>query len=122
MKAFTAACAQFAVIPNEPAANVAACVQWITRAAQENGAQLIVLPETITTGFTPRMSAEALWDLAAAKREQLASREVTQRLLREQFWGVLEHLKKPRYENCHNCDVSLHSRGEVRSSTRSPRP
>ena len=63
MKAFTAACAQFAVVPNEPAANVAACVTWIRRAAQENGAQLIVLPETITTGFTPRMSAEALWDL-----------------------------------------------------------
>jgi len=66
VKAFTAACAQFAVVPNEPAANVAACVQWITRAAHENGAQLIVLPETITTGFTPRMSAEALWDLVDA--------------------------------------------------------
>lgn len=63
MKAFTAACAQFAVTPNELAANLEKAAHWIERAARENAAELVVLPETITTGFSPGMGAEELWDL-----------------------------------------------------------
>ena len=53
MQRFTAACAQFAITPMDTTANVAKSVAWTRRARDESGAQLIVLPETITTGFVP---------------------------------------------------------------------
>jgi predicted amidohydrolase len=42
--------------------NVQKAVAWTERAVRENGAQLVVLPETVTTGFTPGCPAEELWD------------------------------------------------------------
>lgn len=71
--------------------------------AEEVLRQLVVVQQNLLAA-TQREQAEVLRDLTA-----------TQRLL-------LEHLKKPRYENGHNCDVSLHSCGEVCRPTRSPQP
>jgi predicted amidohydrolase len=42
--------------------NVQKAIAWIERAVQETGARLVVLPETVTTGFTPDCPAEELWD------------------------------------------------------------
>jgi beta-ureidopropionase len=66
MQAFTAACAQFAITPLDTTANVAKAVAWTRRAVDESGAQLVVLPETLTTGFAPgpAVGAAELWDLA----------------------------------------------------------
>jgi len=63
MQRFTIACAQFAVTPMAVRENVQKAVAWVERAVQESNAQLIVLPETVTTGFTPGCSAEELWAL-----------------------------------------------------------
>ncbi len=63
MMRFMAACAQFAITPMQPRENVQKCVHWIERAVQETGARLVVLPETITTGFVPRLPAAELWDV-----------------------------------------------------------
>ncbi|CAG0936485.1 Formamidase [Thermoflexales bacterium] len=60
---FTAACAQFAITPMQPRENVQKCVHWIERTAKETSARLIVLPETITTGFAPGISPAELWDV-----------------------------------------------------------
>ncbi|HET90938.1 MAG TPA: carbon-nitrogen hydrolase family protein [Chloroflexi bacterium] len=62
MQAFIIACAQFAVAPMAVRENVEKAVAWTERAAQETGARLILLPETVTTGFTPDCPAAALWD------------------------------------------------------------
>jgi len=62
MQRFTIACAQFAVTPMAVRDNVEKAVVWIERAVQETGARLVVLPETVTTGFTPDCPAEELWD------------------------------------------------------------
>ena len=62
MQPFTIACAQFAVTPMAVAENVERAVAWVERAVRENDAQLVVLPETVTTGFTPDCPPEALWD------------------------------------------------------------
>jgi predicted amidohydrolase len=62
MQRFTIACAQFAVTPMAVRENVQKAVAWTERAVRENGAQLVVLPETVTTGFTPGCPAEELWD------------------------------------------------------------
>jgi predicted amidohydrolase len=60
---FTAACAQFAATPLAVRENVEKSVHWIEQAFRETGAHLVVLPETITTGFTPGIPAEELWDI-----------------------------------------------------------
>jgi predicted amidohydrolase len=62
MQRFTIACAQFAVTPMAVRENVQKAVAWVERAVQETGARLIVLPETVTTGFTPGCPAAELWD------------------------------------------------------------
>jgi len=62
MQPFIVACAQFAVNPNDVAANVEKAIHWIERAAKENAAELVVLPEAVTTGFTPNCPAEELWE------------------------------------------------------------
>ena len=63
MQRFTAACAQFAITPMNVTANVAKATAWIQRAADQTGARLIVLPETMTTGFVPEAGPHELWDV-----------------------------------------------------------
>ncbi|AZR72681.1 nitrilase [Anoxybacter fermentans] len=63
MKEFVAAGVQIAIKPNDVEANLEKIVKWIDKAVYEYEAELIVFAETITTGFTPNMSAEELWDL-----------------------------------------------------------
>lgn len=63
MKDFVAACVQIAIEPNQVEANVHKGVQWLERAALEHGADLVVFPETVTTGYETGLSAEELWDL-----------------------------------------------------------
>jgi predicted amidohydrolase len=65
MQRFTVACAQYAVAPMDVAENLRRAVKWVRRAFDESGAQLIVLPETATTGFTPNVGPEGLWDLVS---------------------------------------------------------
>ena len=43
--------------------NVEKSVYWVERAVRETGAQLVVLPETITTGFIPGIPTEELWGI-----------------------------------------------------------
>jgi len=63
MQRFTIACAQFAAKPLAVRENIEKALAWTERAAQETGAQLVVLPETVTTGFTPGCPVEDLWAL-----------------------------------------------------------
>jgi len=62
MQRFTAACAQYAIKPMDISENLGRSVQWTRSAVEESGAQLVVLPETVTTGFTPNVRAGELWD------------------------------------------------------------
>lgn len=59
----TAACVQIAVTPNDVAANVARGIAWLEQAVRDHHADLVVLPETITTGFVTGLDAAGLWDL-----------------------------------------------------------
>ncbi len=48
------------------ALNVEHCVTWVRDCVNASGAELVVLPETCTTGFTPGIGPDALWDLVDA--------------------------------------------------------
>ncbi len=68
MRAFVAAAVQVAPLPASltPAtvsANLGRCVELTRECVRATGAELVVLPETATTGFTPGCSKEELWDL-----------------------------------------------------------
>ena len=63
MKEFTAACVQIGVTPNDPRANIEKSLLWLEKAVKEYQADLVVFPETVTTGFDTGLSPEELWDL-----------------------------------------------------------
>lgn len=70
MRAFTAAAVQLAPVPGpltaaSVAANLARCVDFVERCVADTGAELLVLPESATTGFTPGIPPEQLWDLVS---------------------------------------------------------
>jgi beta-ureidopropionase len=63
MKEFVAACVQIAATPNDVRGNVEKGVAWLERAVQESDAELVVFPETMTTGFVTGLEVDELWDL-----------------------------------------------------------
>ncbi len=67
MRAFTTAALQLAPLPGPLSvdvvkANAGRAGDWVQRCVESTGAELVVLPETVTTGFTPGCTAEELWD------------------------------------------------------------
>src|SRR4051812_41473015 len=71
MRAFTAAAVQVAPVPGPLTAasvksNVDKCVALVERCVAETGAELVVLPESASTGFTPGVPAETLYELVDA--------------------------------------------------------
>jgi beta-ureidopropionase len=63
MKEFIAACVQIAATPNDVQANVEKGVAWLEKAVKESEADLVVFPETVTTGFVTGLDVDELWDL-----------------------------------------------------------
>ena len=70
MRAFIAAAVQVAP-PSAPltadtiADNTARAVHFVRECVAATGAELVVVPESVTTGFTPGVDAERLWDLVS---------------------------------------------------------
>ena len=63
MKEFIAACVQIAITPNDVQANIKKGIIWLKRAVAEYQAELVVFPETITTGYETDLTPQDLWDL-----------------------------------------------------------
>jgi len=62
MKKFIAAGVQIAPILNDVPATIEKCLTWLKKAVKEYEADLVVFPETVTTGFNTNVSAEELYD------------------------------------------------------------
>ncbi|XVQ13758.1 carbon-nitrogen hydrolase family protein [Spirillospora sp. CA-255316] len=70
MRPFTAAAVQIAPAPgpltrDSVRANIDKAVARTRRCVEETGAELVVLPETCTTGFDPGLPAEGLWEVVS---------------------------------------------------------
>ena len=70
MRAFTAAAIQLApaagpLTEESVTANAAKAVDWVERCVAATGAELVVLPESQTTGFRPGCPPVRLWDLVS---------------------------------------------------------
>lgn len=93
MKEFIAAGIQIAIQPGQVQANLQKATAWVERAVRENGAELAVLPETVTTGFTPNVPVDQLW---AEQAITLDGPEVAQMAKAARQLGV--HVVFPFYE------------------------
>jgi predicted amidohydrolase len=116
MRAFTAAALQ--VAPRaEPlrretiSANVSSAVDWVQRCAAASDAELIVLPETVTTGFSPGCSAEELWDLATPDQTVEPFRQVAREVGVHLVWGT--YTQGPERGVVHNAALLADPSGEV---------
>jgi predicted amidohydrolase len=63
MQEFVAACVQIAIAPNDVQANIKKGIMWLEKAVSEHEAELVVFPETVTTGYETNLTPEELWDL-----------------------------------------------------------
>ena len=63
MQEFVAACVQIAIAPNDVGANIKKGIMWLEKAVSEHEAELVVFPETVTTGYETNLTPEELWDL-----------------------------------------------------------
>ncbi|TFG93586.1 MAG: carbon-nitrogen hydrolase family protein [Candidatus Atribacteria bacterium] len=63
MKEFIAAAVQIAVKPNDIKYNLEKVGFWLETAVKEHDAELVVFPESITTGFAPGIPLEEFYDL-----------------------------------------------------------
>ncbi len=113
MRRFIAACAQFAVTPMAVQENLTRSVAWIERARTETGADLIVLPESVTTGFTPDRGVQALWDLVDTLPGRLSApiQEVAARL--GVFVVFPTYERGPRRGEVYNSAALVTPEGEV---------
>ena len=127
MRAFTAAAIQLAPLPGPLTAesikgNLARAADWVTRCVDATGAELVVLPETASTGFTTGCSPEELWDLvdfvpgALTEPLQQAARAARTHLV----WGTYE--RGAERGVVHNSAVLITPDGEVAGVYRKTHP
>lgn len=97
MRAFTAAAVQ--VQPrSEPLsadsikANIEHAIGYVERCVETTGADLVVLPESMTTGFTPDCTPDELWDLVSEIPGPIAAEmaATASRLGIHLAWGTYE--------------------------------
>jgi len=74
VKRFVVAGVQMAVKPNDVNYNVEKSIKWLERAVSECHPDLVVFPETITTGFATGLSPEELYDLVDTVPGRLTER------------------------------------------------
>ena len=127
MRAFTAAALQLAPSPLPLDAggvgrNTTSAADWVRRCVDATGAELVVLPETASTGFTTGCSAEQLWDLVSevpgpvTQALQAAARATGAHLV----WGTYE--RGPERGVVHNSSVLITPDGEVAAVYRKTHP
>jgi len=76
MQKMVAAAVQFSVEPMAVERNMDRAYELISECHKASGANLIVLPESFTTGFTPKGKAEDLWDVVDEIPGRLTDRAV----------------------------------------------
>ncbi|PSL03999.1 putative amidohydrolase [Haloactinopolyspora alba] len=102
MRAFTAAAVQVrpraeTLTPESVKLNVEHALEQVERCVEDTGAELVVLPESVTTGFTPGCPPEALWELVSDVPGPLseAFQETARRLGVHLVWGSYERGAEP---------------------------
>ncbi|WP_067462185.1 carbon-nitrogen hydrolase family protein [Actinomadura macra] len=127
MRAFTAAAVQVAPRPGPLTLavvkeNIDHALAWTRRCVASTGADLVVLPESVTTGFTPAIGAEALWDLVDDAPGTLTEpfQECARELGAHLVWGTYE--RGSERGTVHNSAVLAGPDGQVLGVYRKTHP
>lgn len=127
MRAFTAAAVQIAPLPGPVTtatitANGELGARWARRCVEATGAELVVLPETASTGFVTGLTPERLWDVVSevpgpvTEPLQSAARELGVHLV----WGTYE--RGPERGVVFNSSVLIGPGGDVLGVYRKTHP
>jgi predicted amidohydrolase len=127
MRPFTAAAVQIAplagpVTPHLVTANGAKGAAWARRCVEATGAELVVLPETASTGFVTGLDAGELWDVVSTipgpvtELVQEAARDLGVHLV----WGTYE--RGAQRGVVHNASVLAGPSGDVLGVYRKTHP
>jgi deaminated glutathione amidase len=123
MRAFTAAAVQVAPAPgpltaDSVKANLDTCLDHVERCVAATGAELVVLPESATTGHTPGVDPLTLWDLVSEVTGPVTGpiQEVAGRLGVHVVLGTYE--RGAERGTVHNTAVLVGPSGEVLGSYR----
>jgi predicted amidohydrolase len=127
MHAFTAAALQLAPVPgpltpDSVAANCARAADWLGRCVESTNAELVVLPETATTGFVPGVGPDELWDLVSEIPGPVTEplQAEARRLGVHVVWGTYE--RGARRGVVHNSAVLIGPSGDVLGVYRKTHP
>jgi deaminated glutathione amidase len=127
MRAFTAAAVQVSPVPGpltaaSVAANLDKLVDFTRRCVQATGAELVVLPESATTGFTPGIPTEQLWELVSELPGPVIAplRDVAAELGVHLVAGTYERGPSPQV--VYNASVLIDPRGELLGVYRKTHP
>ena len=127
MRAFTVAALQLAPLPDALSRstieqNTARAAEWVRRCVEETGAELVVLPETASTGFTPGCGPAELWDLVSEVPGPVTEplQEAARALGVHLVWGTYE--RGPERGVVHNSSVLIGRDGEVTGVYRKTHP
>jgi predicted amidohydrolase len=127
VRAFTAAAVQIApdpapLTPQSIAGNCANAAQWVRRCVDATGADLVVLPETASTGFTPGIGPQALWDLLSTVPGQVTEplQEAARSTGSHVVWGTYE--RGAQRGTVYNAAVLVGPDGEVLGTYRKTQP
>jgi deaminated glutathione amidase len=119
----TAAAVQVAARPGPLTAetvktNLDNAVGWVERCVDSSGAELVVLPESCTTGFTPALSPEDLWDVVTEVPGPVSEpmQEAARRLGAHLCYGTYE--RGDRRGVVYNTALLIGPSGEILSSYR----
>lgn len=122
MKEHIAACVQISIEPNNINNNIEKVCEWLIKAKKEHGAELVVFPEDVTTGFAPNMTIEEFYKILEPIPND--SMKPIQKLAKE--LGV--HVVLPLYERgkekniIYNSSVLIDDRGEILGNYRKTHP
>jgi len=103
MKEHIASCIQMAVKPNDIMANISKTCHMLEQAVKEYGSELLVFPESITTGFNPNMPKEEFYEML----EPIPGKHTRDIQLLAKSLGV--HVVFPLYERGEEPGVILNS-------------
>jgi predicted amidohydrolase len=127
MRAFTAAAVQLAPDPaplsaETVAGNGARAADWVRRCVDATGAELVVLPETASTGFTPGIGPQALWDLVSTVPGPVTEplQEAARASGAHVVWGTYE--RGAERGTVFNASVLIGPDGEVLGTYRKTQP
>jgi len=127
MRAFTVAAVQLAPDPAplteaSIAGNCERAAGWLRRCVEATGAELVVLPETASTGFVTGLDAPALWDVIAEVSGPLTApvQQAARELGVHVVWGTYE--RGPERGVVYNSAVVIGPDGAVLGTYRKTHP